>query len=224
VSEHATHAHGSAHDHAHFDPDMFTERAWEERYRAGDRIWSGNPNPQLVSDATGLTTGTALDVGCGEGADAIWLAERGWRVTAVDFATAALERAAAHAAERGPDVAGRISWVHADLTAWGPGAARFDLVSAQFMHLPTEPRTALYARLAGGVATGGTLLIVGHHPGDLESDMSEQRRDMMFTADEVAAALDPAEWEIVAAETRARTVTDPAVPHHQDVVLNARRR
>jgi SAM-dependent methyltransferase len=207
---------------------MFTERAWEERYRADEQIWSGDPNPQLVADAAGLVPGSALDVGCGEGADAIWLAGRGWRVTAVDFATAALERAAAHAAGRGPAVADRISWVHADLTAWEPGAARFDLVSAQFMHLPAEPRAALFARLADAVAPGGTLLLVGHHFADLEAEGRGGMREMMFTADELVAALDPAAWDVVAAETRSRAATapqhqdDPA--HHYDVVLNARRR
>ena len=114
---------------------------------AADAIWSGNPNPQLVAQVADLAPGTALDVGCGEGADAIWLAERGWRVTAVDISTVALERAAAHAAAAGEAVA------DADHLAAGrparpgrPAPARFDLVSAQFIHLPAEQR---------GVCTAG---------------------------------------------------------------------
>jgi SAM-dependent methyltransferase len=229
VSEQATgHGHGHNHGHGHdITPEqaaeMFTERAWEERYRSSEQIWSGAPNPQLVAEAAGLTPGTAVDVGCGEGADAIWLAGRGWRVTGVDFATAALGRAAAHAAPLGLE----IDWVHSDVTAWDPGAARFDLVSAQFMHLPPEPRAALFARLAGAVAPGGTLLIVGHDLTDLDTDVPRTPiPERFFTAAEVAATLDPDRWEIVAAERRPRTTLDPegheATIH--DAVLNARRR
>src|SRR5205814_628062 len=115
---------------------MFEEAAWEERYRTQPKIWSGRPNPQLVAEATGLTPGRALDVGCGEGADAVWLAQRGWTVTAVDISTTALERAAAHAADAGSQVAERITWTHADLRDHRPTEGAFDLVSAQFMHLP----------------------------------------------------------------------------------------
>jgi SAM-dependent methyltransferase len=181
----------------------FDEASWEERYGSSDRIWSGRPNPQLVTEVSGLAPGTALDVGSGEGADAIWLASRGWRVTAVDFSTTALKRAAAHAEAEG--VAARIDSVHADVRDWTPPVAGFDLVSAQYMHLPPEPRRALYARLADAVAPGGTLLIVGHDISDLETgahrpDMPEQ----FFTADEVAGSLDPDRWEVVAAEPRPR--------------------
>ena len=204
----------------------FDEASWEERYGSSDGIWSGNPNPQLVTEASDLPPGTALDVGSGEGADAIWLAARGWQVTAVDFATNALRRGAAHAAAEGAEVAARIDWVHADLRVWTPPEAGFDLVSAQYMHLPPEPRRALFARLATAVAPGGTLLIVGHDISDLESgahrpDMPE----MFFTVDEVAGSLDAGRWEVVTAEARPR-------PGHQhegqhitvhDAVLTARR-
>ncbi|HVA24135.1 MAG TPA: class I SAM-dependent methyltransferase, partial [Chloroflexota bacterium] len=109
---------------------------WDERYRSQGQLWSGRPNPHLVSEAADLTPGTALDAGSGEGADAIWLAEHGWQVTAVDFSTVALERGAARARELGDEVARRITWQHADLTDWGPPVASYDLVSAQFMQLP----------------------------------------------------------------------------------------
>ncbi|MDI5942806.1 methyltransferase domain-containing protein, partial [Micromonospora sp. DH15] len=138
---------------------MFEEAAWEERYRARPAVWSGRPNPQLVAEATGLPAGRALDVGCGEGADAGWLAGRGWRVTAVDISATALERAAAHAAAAGPEVADRIEWLHADLRVTPPAEGAYDLVSAQFMHLPGAARRELVARLAAAVAPGGTLLI-----------------------------------------------------------------
>ena len=113
---------------------MFDEQSWEERYRARAAVWSGQPNPQLVLETVGLAAGTALEcVGSGEGADTIWLASRGWQVTAVDFATTALQRGAAHALALGAEVAARIRWVHADLTAWAPPERQFDLVSAQFV-------------------------------------------------------------------------------------------
>jgi SAM-dependent methyltransferase len=217
-----SHQHGDGAPHA-----PMTEAAWDERYGSTDALWSGNPNPQLVAEAADLDPGSALDVGCGEGADAIWLAERGWHVSAVDFSSVALERAAALAAQAGAGIAERITWVHQDLTAWTPPAASFDLVSAQFMHLPRELREPLYRRLAEAVAPGGTLLVVGHHPSDMETTMPRPAaRDRFFTAGDIAATLDRKGWEIVVDAKRARQATDPdgnAVTIH-DTVLRARRR
>ncbi|MFC7448225.1 class I SAM-dependent methyltransferase [Rhodococcus daqingensis] len=205
---------------------MFDERAWEERYRSRAGVWSGRPNPHLVAEAAALAPGTALDVGAGEGADAHWLAERGWRVTAVDFSTTALQRAAERGEALGADVAGRLIWVRADLTT-EPIEGRFDLVTAQFMHLPEPQRSVLYARLAAAVAPGGSLLIVGHHPSDLQTTVPRPPvPELFFTAEEVAGSLDPVEWDIVVADARARAATDPdgrEVTIH-DAVLRARRR
>ena len=199
---------------------------WDERYRSRDALWSGNPNPQLVAEAADLVPGTALDVGCGEGADAIWLAERGWRVTAVDISAVALERGAAQAAERGADVARRIDWRHEDLAAWVPAEASYDLVSAQFMHLPKKPREAIFRALAAAVAPGGSLLIVGHHPSDLQiPGLRGRPPELLFTASDIAALLDPHEWDIVVSAARERGATDPAgrpVTIH-DAVLRAQR-
>jgi len=225
VSEHGHgHGHGEVQDAA--PEDFFSERAWEERYGARENVWSGRPNPQLVAEAADLAPGTAVDVGSGEGADAIWLAERGWRVVGLDFATAALRRAAAHAAERGPEVAARIDWVHHDVTTWQPGEHRFDLVSAQFMHLLPADRVPLFARLAEAVAPGGDLLIVGHDVSDVAAGVSRPPfPEMFFTAEEVAATLDPARWEVLVAGSRPRTAPDPdgnEVTVH-DAVLRARR-
>ncbi len=96
---------------------VFDEAFREDLYRARSAIWSGKPNAQLVAEVSDLPAGTALDVGCGEGADALWLATRGWQVTAVDISTTAIERARSHALRVGAEVAGRITWVHADLTS-----------------------------------------------------------------------------------------------------------
>lgn len=207
---------------------MFGQEAWEERYRA-DPVWSGRPNPQLTAEVDDLDPGLALEAGSGEGADALWLAERGWTVTAVDFSRIALQRAAAHAQARGADVAARITWQHSDLTTWGPGPGRFDLVSAQFLHLPQDLRDPLFARLAAGVAPGGTLLIVGHHPHDIHSGAHRPPApDMFFTAESVAATLDPAGWDVVVADTRSRTGPGPGPDAPEmtlrDAVLRARRR
>ena len=204
---------------------MFDEESFEQRYRATDALWSGRPNPQLVREAADLPPGTALDVGCGEGADAIWLAERGWQVTAADFARTALERGRTQAETLGAEVAERIRWVHADITEDVPGE-HFDLVSAQFMHLLPGPRRRLFGRLADAVAPGGTLLVVGHDFSDVAAgahrpDMPE----MFFTADEVAESLDD-RWEVLVAEARPR----PAAVHEghgltvRDAVLRARKR
>ena len=206
---------------------MFDQEWFEERYRSAPSLWSGQPNPQLVAEVADLPPGTALDAGSGEGADAIWLAERGWQVTAVDFATTALARAAEHAATRGAEVAARIDWRQADLTVWAPSEQTFDLVSAQYMHLPPEPRAALYARLAAAVAPGGTLLIVGHDFSDVAAGAHRPPTpEMYFTAAEAAVSLAPAEWEVLVTDARPR----PAKVHEgheitvRDAVLRARRR
>jgi thioredoxin reductase/SAM-dependent methyltransferase len=205
---------------------QFDEESWEERYRAQPAVWSGRPNAQLVAEASALTPGSALDVGCGEGGDALWLAARGWQVTAVDFATAALERGAARAAALGPDVAARIRWVHADVTGWAPETS-LDLVSAQFMQLPGQPRRELFARLAAAVAPGGTLLVVGHDPSDMDTSAHRSHvPDMFFSAEEVADALDGDEWDVLVAEARPRAAAEHegAGITVRDAVLRARRR
>jgi SAM-dependent methyltransferase len=206
---------------------IFDQDAWEERYSSRTAIWSGRPNPQLVTEAADLTAGTALDVGSGEGADALWLAARGWQVTAVDFSTVALQRAATQAATLGPEISSRIHWQHADLTAWTPAPGTFDLVSAQFMHLPAELLQPLFARLAAAVAPGGTLLLVGHHPSDLQTTIPRPPYpDMFFTAGQVAESLDADQWKVVAAEARPRPAIDPdgrEVTIH-DAVLRAHKR
>jgi SAM-dependent methyltransferase len=225
------HQHGHAHGHGH-DADISDDQElgaefWNERYASAPAIWSGRPNPQLVAEAGQLSPGRALDVGAGEGADAIWLAEHRWTVTAVDISSIALERAAEHARAAGDDVASRISFEERDFTAWAPPAGSFDLVSAQFVHVPPARRDALNAALAAAVAPGGVLLIVGHHPLDLETGLRRpSRADLLFTADDVVGVLDPAEWEILATEARPRTATGPdgADVGVHDAVLLARRR
>lgn len=221
--------HGHAHTHAGPDDDVpvFDADFWENRYRSMPRVWSRRPNAHLVTDTAALPPGRALDVGCGEGADALWLAERGWQVLAVDLSPTALVRAAEHAAEQGPEVAGRIVWQEADLTAWTPPAGEFDLVTAHFVHLPAGTREGVLAALADAVAPGGTLLYVGHDVSDLDTTIGRPNVPHMFwAAEDVAAALDPAAWTVEVAEARPRDATDAegrTVRIH-DAVTRARRR
>ncbi|MEU7860776.1 class I SAM-dependent methyltransferase [Nonomuraea sp. NPDC049141] len=181
---------------------------WDARYREGDQIWSGNPNVILVREAADLEPGRALDLGCGEGADAVWLARRGWRVTAVDISGVALERAARHAAREG--VAERIDWQRHDLAASFPDGL-FELVSAQFLHSHGDlPREKVLRTAAAAVAPGGVLLVVGHagfppwehdHPHDLRFP----------TPDEVLEALElpQGQWEVLLSEEHERSQSGP---------------
>jgi hypothetical protein len=206
---------------------MFTREFWDERYASAEMIWSGNPNLRLVEQVSDLTPGTALDVGSGEGADAIWLASQGWRVTGVDVSTVALERSALRAERLGAEVVARITWQQEDVLTWDPAPRQFDLVSAQFMHLPPAPREALHRRLAVAVSPGGSLLIVGHHPSDMDTTIRRPRLpELFFTAEEIADTLNPDEWDIVFAGAPGREANDSegrTVQIH-DTVLHARRR
>jgi len=203
------------------------EAFWDERYRGHPALWSGRPNRYLVGEVADLAPGRALDAGSGEGADAIWLAERGWQVTAVDFSAVALERAAGHARERDGDLAARIEWVRADLTAWHPNPGRYDLVTAQYLHLPSVGRPALFRRLAVAVAPGGTLLVVGHHASDLRTTIPRpQDPDRYFTGHEIVSVLEPRVWDVVTDATPERSATDPEgrAVTVREVVFRAQRR
>jgi thioredoxin reductase/SAM-dependent methyltransferase len=204
-------------------PHPVHEHDWEEQYRSHPSLWSGRPNPPLVEEVTGLAAGTALDVGCGEGADAIWLAERGWRVTGIDLSPTALHRAATHASDAGVEV----EWQQGDVLTGLPDGAAYDLVTSHFLHLHAGTRGKVFARLAAAVAPGGTLLIVGHDVSDLEIGASRPHDpDMFWSADELAASLDPAEWQIAVAEARPRPahVHEGDVTTVRDAVVVARRR
>ncbi|WP_104107120.1 bifunctional NAD(P)/FAD-dependent oxidoreductase/class I SAM-dependent methyltransferase [Nocardioides sp. 616] len=202
---------------------LFEQPAWEERY-AGESIWSGRVNPQLETEAATLAPGRALDIGCGEGADAVWLAAHGWSVTGVDFSTTGLARAAEHAGAAG--VADRIEWRHLDVRSFDPGPERWDLVTSQFMHLPDGAMVDLTRRLGRAVAPGGTLLVVGHHPDDHATGLRHGGHGFLFTPEDLLPALDPAEWEVEVTDVRPRAATghDGEQVTVRDSVLRARRR
>jgi SAM-dependent methyltransferase len=178
---------------------------WEGRWEAARRSTGPlSPNPTLTDVAAALPGGSALDAGCGEGADAIWLAERGWNVTAVDFVDSALQNARARADGIGAEVARRIEWRQADLGEWAPPPRSFDLVSAHYVHGIAQ-RHKLFGRLAAAVRPGGTLLVVGHHPANADIVGDTMPGAVFFTTDDLVATLDE-EWELV--------VVDDDVPRH----------
>jgi SAM-dependent methyltransferase len=200
---------GETHD---FDRPYW-EKHWQQAHGSAD------PNPHLVRETSGLTPGTALDAGCGEGAEAIWLASRGWDVTAADISSEALARAAA-----GDEISKNVEWVQADLTVWVP-VTQFDLVVTHYAH-PSMPQLAFYDRISEWVAPGGTLLIVGHLHTAGHGHGHHPPAEASATPADITAGLDNARWEIVTAEEHVRTLTAPdgrSVPLH-DVVVRATRR
>jgi SAM-dependent methyltransferase len=207
-------------------PEMFEQPSWDERYGGPGRIWSGRPNAVLAAEAAELEPGRAIDLGCGEGGDAIWLAEHGWQVTGVDFSEAGLTRAAAHAAERG--VADRIDWRQADLRTWtadqGGDAGLWDLVTSHFLHLLDDGMVEATRQMARAVAPGGTLLVVGHHPDDEHTGLRWSMPGVLFTAEELSAALDPDLFDVHVEARQREEIRDDVSHHVTDAVLRARRR
>jgi len=187
--------------------------AWEEHYAAKPEVWSGRVNVQLAEIAGQLNGNRALDLGCGEGADAIWLAERGWTVVAVDVSTTALSRARAAAESRG--MTERIDFQQHDLTSGFPHGTfdppgNFDLVSAQFLHSTVEmDRIALLRQAASAVAPGGTFLIVDHAAAPPWA--SKIHHHEFPTAETVHSALelDDAQWQRIQVGSVDRSVLGP---------------
>ncbi|MER6949594.1 methyltransferase domain-containing protein [Nonomuraea sp. NPDC000554] len=184
------------------------ERFWEERYQERDRVWSGKANPVLVDVAGSLPAGAALDLGCGEGGDAVWLAGLGWQVTAVDVSATALSRAAAAAEAAGLEA--RIDFQRHDLAHSFPSGV-FDLVSAQFLQSPVEfPRDRVLQAAARAVASGGLLLIVEHGAFPPWSRHPEPH-PRFPTPEETLAVLDlsPGQWRTERLGSPKREATGP---------------
>ena len=182
------------------------QRFWEERYRSAERVWSGRVNPRLAEVATGLPVGRALDLGCGEGADALWLAERGWEVVAVDISATALQRAIEAASTR--NMLAHIVFQRHDLNESFPEGA-FDLVSAQYLHSPARlERDGVLQRAAERVKRGGVLLIVDH---GAPPPWAEHRDHRFEDIDEVLASLhlDAPCWTRLRTEALEREMVGP---------------
>lgn len=212
-----------------FDQDYW-ESHWRDAEGSGDLI---PPNPYLVAETSGLVPGTALDAGCGEGAEARWLAAQGWQVTAADISSEALDRARS---QPGSDT---VRWVRADLGTWEPGTA-YDLVTTHYAH-PAMPQLDFYDRVARWVSPGGTLLVVGHLQsgghghghgeghghGHREGHDPGPPAHASVTAADVAGRLDPAAWDVRTAQEPVRSLGERGgheMTLHDVVVRAVRRR
>jgi SAM-dependent methyltransferase len=162
------------------------QAAWDQRYSGPDLVWGAGPNRFVADEMAALPPGRAIDLGCGEGRNAIWLAGRGWRVTAVDFSAAGLARAGRLASERGVSVA----WVQADLLAWQPEPGGYGLVLIAYLHLPSAGLARVFRAAAAAVAPGGTLLVIGHDRDNIaRGHGGPQDMDRLYTPALVTAEL-----------------------------------
>jgi SAM-dependent methyltransferase len=163
------------------------QAAWDERYSGPGLVWGAGPNRFVTEEVTALPAGRAIDLGSGEGRNAIWLAERGWQVTAVDFSAVGLDRAARLAAER----AVSVDWVQTDLTDYQPAPGTYDLVLVAYIHLPTASLARVFRAAAAAVAPGGTLLVIGHDRDNItRGHGGPQDPDRLYTPVAVTAELD----------------------------------
>ncbi len=196
-------------------------QAWDRRYGGRDLVWSAEPNRFVVAELATNAPGRALDLGCGEGRNAIWLAERGWEVTGVDFSEVALAKAHGLAAARGV----RARWVNADLLVYRPEPEAFDLVLLAYLQLPAVDRRAVVQAAAAAVAPGGTLLIVGHDSSNLDRGYGGPADPaLLYTAGDLAADLESTGVHLVRADRLERPVAIPGGERIAlDVLVRARR-
>ena len=162
--------------------------SWNRRYAAADGVHAtAIPNAFLMAEVADLAPGAALDLACGAGRNAVWLAERGWRVTGVDFSDVALGMARDLAASRGLD----IEWIDADVVTWTPPTDAYDLVCALYVQLPADERRTVLRHAVDALRPGGTLLVVGHDLLNLtEGWGGPSQADVLYTPDELAAEID----------------------------------
>jgi SAM-dependent methyltransferase len=190
---------------------------WDARYEAHELVWGAGPNRFVAEEFTGAPPGRALDLGAGEGRNAIWLASLGWRVTAVDFSAVAIDRGRRLADTRGADV----EWVIADLRDYRPEPGRFDAVLVVYLHLVPEAMSTVLGRAAQAVAPGGRLFVIAHDLTNLRDGVGgPQDPDVLYTPETIVADL--AGWEIRRAERVRRPVeTDGGVAYAIDALVSA---
>jgi SAM-dependent methyltransferase len=202
--------------------DAPVTRSWNQRYVEKRAMWSGNVNPVLEAVAEGLTPGRALDVGCGEGADALHLAQLGWETLGVEASSVALWRAHEEATSRSATPPLRVDWRVADMARpWNWREGEYDLVSLQFIHTDPASRAHIWAEALDAVAPGGTLLIVGHDEADAAKGVRRPPPELCFGIDDLRALV-PRGWSSVVSEVRERTqIVDGEEKTVGDVVLVA---
>lgn len=190
---------------------------WDERYGTEELIWKAEPNRFLVEELNALVPGKALDVACGEGRNAVWLASKGWRVTGADFSRAGLAKAQRLATDRGVEV----TWVEADVVEWRPPAASFDLVVVMYLHLPAEQRRRALAHAAAALVPGGVLLVVGHDTSNLlKGTGGPQDPAVLFTPEEIVEDLSGLQIER-AAQVERTVVSDTGEATAIDALVRA---
>jgi SAM-dependent methyltransferase len=178
---------------------------WNRRYAGSELLWTARPNRFLVAEAAELSPGRALDLACGEGRNAVWLAEQGWHVTGVDFSGVALAKAGELAAARGVEI--DVDWIEADLFDYRPGRAAYDLVLLFYLQLPERLRRPIVRAAAEAVAPGGRLLLVAHDSSNLEHGYGGPKdAAVLYTAADVVGDLDATGLEIERAELVTRPV------------------
>ena len=159
---------------------------WDQRYAGRELVWTSEANRFLIQEVDGLAPGRALDLACGEGRNAVWLAERGWRVTGVDFSRVGLEKARQLEDARGV----HAEWIAMDLLEYRPEPQAFELVIVFYLQLPEAQRTPILRTAAGAVAPGGTLLLVGHDSRNIaEGHGGPQDPSVLYTAEDVSRDL-----------------------------------
>jgi len=202
----------------------FDQQFWEDRWSRvlrdhPDQVALRAPNQWVTTEVADIEPSFALDAGCGHGADTLWLAARGWHVTAVDFSETALAIARSTSESVGVDVAERIDWVEGDLSTWTPQPAHYGLVLSLYVHVADSVDT-MVQRLASGVGPGGTLLLAGHRPIDPNTGAETPAAgQLQVSVDAAIAALNPTRWTFLVAEDRPR----PQVGTGVDAVILARR-
>lgn len=194
---------------------------WNARYASAELVWGTDPNRFVAAELEGTTEpGRALDLACGEGRNAVWLAARGWRVTGVDFSDVAIERAQRIAASRGV----RVAWVVADLATWRPEPGAFDLVLIAYLQLPADELGQVLASAAAGLAAGGTLLMVGHARDNLSGGYGGPKDPaVLWTPEEIREMFDELGLHVERCEHVHRPVDTPEGPRVAiDVLARAR--
>ena len=182
---------------------------WDKKYKDSELLWSADANVWVKDLTQDLPAGTALDIAAGEGRNALWLVARGWEVTAVDFSVVALQRARALADEHLGRDADRLTTLEADVETWVPKVRSYDLVLVAYLHLPEQLRRSVMRAAAEAVASGGTLLVVGHDLENLGSGHGgPQNPEVLYRPSDIVADIEPAGLIVDRSETAARSVTD----------------